>query len=456
MAQLREVTLQEENDAYEKAISNCDNKIHEKLKEADLFRTKTSELSLDSETTVEAQDALEASKSDVLDKLENKKQELVVEVLEKKWAQVQQNALKQPFPEAQAEGLVSEIYLKEMELERLNGLWRSLETSTAEVNAARNRFGRSNSEKGSLSSDYIVDPHHRPSYHLGGRTENLMPLSSKRREDSIRSTPILHKFFPLAWHNVQRNIILQIRIRTSRLEILSLNLILVILPYAVADSIKNIIRHSRWCLSGHELQAFTMIGKQEGLKGYWKGNLPQVIHVIPYSVVQLFAYETYKKLLRGKDGELSVIERLTVGAFAGMTSTFVTYPLDVFRLRLPVEPGYKTMSEVALNMLREEGVGSFYTGLGPSLIAIAPYIVVNFCIFDLMKKSLPEKYRKRTETSMVTALLSATLFTVMCFPLDTMRRQMQMKGTPYKMVLDAFSAEEAFILNIGNRLNKVI
>ncbi|CAL5324872.1 unnamed protein product [Camellia sinensis] len=288
MAQLREVTLQEENVAYKKMlrISNCDNKIHEKLKKQIYFGL--SELSIDSETTIAAQDVIEASKSNVLDKLENKKQELslmeeVVEVLEKKWAQVQENALNQPSPGAQAEGLVSEIYLKEMELERLNGLWRSLETSTAEVNAARNRFGRSNSEKGSLSSDYIVDPNHRPSYHLGGRTENLMPLS-------------------------------------------------------------------------------------------------------------------------------------------------VTYPLDVFRLRLPFEPGYKTMSEVALNILREEEVGSFYTGLGPSLIAITP-----------MKKSLPEKYRKRTETSMVTALLSATLSTIMCFPLDTMRRQMQMKGTPYKIVLDAFS-----------------
>ena len=51
---------------------------------------------------------------------------------------------------------------------------------------------------------------------------------------NIGSTPILLKFFPLAWHNVQRNIILQIRIRSSRLEILGLNLILVILPYVVA------------------------------------------------------------------------------------------------------------------------------------------------------------------------------------------------------------------------------
>ncbi|KAL2902186.1 putative envelope ADP ATP carrier protein chloroplastic [Bienertia sinuspersici] len=186
-------------------------------------------------------------------------------------------------------------------------------------------------------------------------------------------------------------------------------------------------------------EAITVIGKDEGIKGYWKGNLPQVIRVIPYSAVQLFAYETYKKLFRGKDDELSVWGRLAAGACAGMTSTFVTYPLDVLRLRLAVEPGYRTMSQVALSMLREEGFTAFYNGLGPSLIGIAPYIAVNFCIFDLVKKSLPEKYQKRPETSFVTALVSATIATLTCYPLDTIRRQMQMRGTPYNTVLDAFA-----------------
>lgn len=186
------------------------------------------------------------------------------------------------------------------------------------------------------------------------------------------------------------------------------------------------------------IEAVTSIGKAEGIKGYWKGNLPQVIRIIPYSAVQLFAYETYKKIFTGKDGELSVIGRLAAGACAGMTSTFVTYPLDVLRLRLAVEPGYKTMTEVALNMLKEEGIASFYNGLGPSLIGIAPYIAVNFCVFDLVKKSLPEKYQKSTQTSLVTGLISATVATLTCYPLDTVRRQMQMKGTPYKTVLDAF------------------
>ncbi|WOL14950.1 putative envelope ADP,ATP carrier protein, chloroplastic isoform X1 [Canna indica] len=185
------------------------------------------------------------------------------------------------------------------------------------------------------------------------------------------------------------------------------------------------------------IDAITMIGKEEGIKGYWKGNLPQVIRIIPYSAAQLFSYEIYKKLFRKKDGELSIVGRLVAGACAGMTSTLVTYPLDVLRLRLAVEPGSRTMSQVALNMLKEEGLASFYGGLGPSLIGIAPYIAVNFCVFDLVKKSLPEKYQKGPATSLATALISATLATVLCYPLDTVRRQMQMKCSPYNTILDA-------------------
>ncbi|KAH9615737.1 hypothetical protein KSS87_007501 [Heliosperma pusillum] len=184
-------------------------------------------------------------------------------------------------------------------------------------------------------------------------------------------------------------------------------------------------------------EAITVIGKEEGIKGYWKGNLPQVIRIIPYSAVQLCSYEVYKKLFRGKDGELSVLGRLAAGACAGMTSTLITYPLDVLRLRLAVEPGCRTMSQVALGMLREEGIASFYNGLAPSLISIAPYIAVNFCIFDLVKKSLPEKYQKRPETSLITAVVSASLATLTCYPLDTVRRQMQMRGNPYNTILDA-------------------
>ena len=54
-----------------------------------------------------------------------------------------------------------------------------------------------------------------------------------------------------------------------------------------------------------------------------------------------------------------------------------------------------------------------------------------------MKKSLPEDFQKKAEASLLTGLVSASLATLTCYPLDTVRRQMQMKGTPYKTVLDA-------------------
>ncbi|KAM3321939.1 hypothetical protein P3S67_003090 [Capsicum chacoense] len=101
-----------------------------------------------------------------------------------------------------------------------------------------------------------------------------------------------------------------------------------------------------------------------------------VIQIIPYSVVKLLAHETFKVMketsLEGtstlvcwfgqnkvditlpifrnffKDRELSVIGRLAAGACAGMTSSFVTYPLDVLTLRLAENPGYKTMNEIRI------------------------------------------------------------------------------------------------------------
>ncbi|XP_031279347.1 unconventional myosin-XVIIIa [Pistacia vera] len=227
-AQLREVTLQEENAAYARAISNCESKILEKIQEANSLQRKLEEMDeiekkleveLESRQTAllaskqrrliesaaeskkadETGEDTEVQKSSLTRKLEDKNKELssmeeVVQELEKKWAQVQHNALKQPSPaqrekmldkqlhslieqlaakQAQAEGLVGEIHLKEMELEKLNGLWRRIESSNVE---ARNRFGRTNSEKGSSSADFTSDAHNKLPYYTGGRSESQQKL----------------------------------------------------------------------------------------------------------------------------------------------------------------------------------------------------------------------------------------------------------------------------------------
>ncbi|CAL0321689.1 unnamed protein product [Lupinus luteus] len=230
-AQLREVTLNEENAAFENEILNCENKIKEKMQEADLLSSRLEEMD-ETEKKLKAEldnmqlqasvhgnqswrsdgweeeskmnpktelDA-DASISAILDKLEKKKKDLssmevTVQELEKKWAEVQQNALKHPSPaqrektldkqlhglieqlavkQAQADGLLSEIHIKEMELERLNGQWRQMQSINSDVNAARNRFGKGSSDKYGLS-DYD-DGHQRLPYHSVARTESQQRL----------------------------------------------------------------------------------------------------------------------------------------------------------------------------------------------------------------------------------------------------------------------------------------
>ena len=76
--------------------------------------------------------------------------------------------------------------------------------------------------------------------------------------------------------------------------------------------------------SGSLLKSLLAVGQQEGVLGYWKGNLPQVLRVVPYSAAQLYSYEVFKQMLTDTEtGELSVHRRLAAGAAAGMTATIV-------------------------------------------------------------------------------------------------------------------------------------
>ncbi|CAI7779113.1 unnamed protein product [Closterium sp. NIES-54] len=186
------------------------------------------------------------------------------------------------------------------------------------------------------------------------------------------------------------------------------------------------------------LKTFLDIGKEGGVTAYWKGNLPQVMRIVPYSAVQLFAYELYKKQFQGSSKELSVPARLAAGACAGMTSTLVTYPLDVLRLRMALDVTNGSIAQVAMAMVREEGARSLYKGLGPALVSIAPYIALNFCAYDMIKRRVPEQYQGTPQANLVTALAATTLATVSCYPIDTVRRQMQMKGSPFNSMIEAF------------------
>lgn len=171
--------------------------------------------------------------------------------------------------------------------------------------------------------------------------------------------------------------------------------------------------------SGGMIPSLMAIAREEGIGGFWKGNLPQVLRVLPYSAAQLCSYELLKHWLQDENGDLPVVNRFMAGACAGMVSTLVTYPLDTLRLRLAVDPSVRTLGSASKALYREGGPMAFFRGLGPALVGIAPYMALELAAFDLLPKDMPGFSRGFT---------SALLATSFCYPLDTVRRSIQLQS----------------------------
>jgi solute carrier family 25 phosphate transporter 23/24/25/41 len=100
--------------------------------------------------------------------------------------------------------------------------------------------------------------------------------------------------------------------------------------------------------------------------------------------------------------------------------------------------GYDGLRHAFATMYRVEGVGSLFKGLGPTLVGIAPYAALNFATYDLVKKQYYATGAQQSAMSnLVLGGVSGTFAASACYPLDTVRRRMQMKGKVYDNMFDA-------------------
>lgn len=75
------------------------------------------------------------------------------------------------------------------------------------------------------------------------------------------------------------------------------------------------------------------IATTQGLRGFWKGNLVNILRTAPFKAVNFYAYDTYRKQLVKLSGneETTNSERFIAGAAAGITATVLCLPLDTVR-----------------------------------------------------------------------------------------------------------------------------
>ncbi|KAI4247821.1 MAG: hypothetical protein L6R42_009532 [Xanthoria sp. 1 TBL-2021] len=153
------------------------------------------------------------------------------------------------------------------------------------------------------------------------------------------------------------------------------------------------------------------INRQSGLRGLFRGHSATLLRIFPYASIKFLAYEQFRSILIPSASYETPLRRLFSGASAGVTSVFITYPLEVIRVRLAFETKQESrssLSGICKQIYHEQparvstsaaastplgtavpalptprtGLINFYRGFSPTLAGMLPYAGMSFLTHD--------------------------------------------------------------------------
>ncbi|KAG6435428.1 hypothetical protein SASPL_100301 [Salvia splendens] len=182
--------------------------------------------------------------------------------------------------------------------------------------------------------------------------------------------------------------------------------------------------------------------------GFWRGNVPALLMVMPYTAIQFTVLHKLKSFVSGssKSGDhinISPYLSYVSGALAGCAATVGSYPFDLIRTLLASqgEPKvYPNMRAAVSDILQRRGFRGLYAGLTPTLIEIVPYAGLQFGTYDTFKRwtMVWNQYRSGYDMGADDTLSSFQLFLcglaagtcakAVCHPLDVVKKRFQVEG----------------------------
>ncbi|MBA0806780.1 hypothetical protein Gohar_022634 [Gossypium harknessii] len=191
--------------------------------------------------------------------------------------------------------------------------------------------------------------------------------------------------------------------------------------------------------------SFEKIAKTEGIKGFYRGNGASVARIVPYAALHYMAYEQYRRWIIKRFPDIGRGPALdfVAGSFAGGTAVLFTYPLDLVRTKL----AYQVVGPPAINVVgvvngeqvyrgildcfsktyKVSGLRGLYRGVAPSLYGIFPYAGLKFYFYEEMKRQVPHEQKKNIMVNLVCGSVAGLLGQTFTYPLDVVRRQMQVQ-----------------------------
>ncbi|GMJ14228.1 CoA Carrier 1 [Hibiscus trionum] len=201
--------------------------------------------------------------------------------------------------------------------------------------------------------------------------------------------------------------------------------------------------------------------KNEGARGLYKANGVCIIRMLPHSIFHYMTYEQYRGFLWpcvGKGPSLDIL----AGSAASATAFLCTYPLDLARAKYAYQvldrhqssgdsrrcihsglPAHRGITDIFKTVYKQRGMFGFYRGVGPTLGGILPYNVLKYYSNEELKRWVPNEDRSSIALNLSCGTLAALFGQTVMYPLDVVRRQMQVdilnqNGVRYKNTIEAF------------------
>mmetsp|Transcript_15731 Transcript_15731/g.44017 ORF Transcript_15731/g.44017 Transcript_15731/m.44017 type:complete len:320 (-) Transcript_15731:209-1168(-) len=189
--------------------------------------------------------------------------------------------------------------------------------------------------------------------------------------------------------------------------------------------------------------ALRSIGQREGFKAFYRGNGVNVVRLFPDVVLKFALHDQVKQMFAQVDPSKapSFRDRLAISSTTGLLRTTIAYPLEVVRTRITADTSkvahtalYRGITDCLVKTYKREGLGGLYKGYFLSAAGVVPYLAISFAAYDELKESLPDSKEFKASiwhplAKISIGALATVLAQTVTFPIDSVRRRMQMSGS---------------------------
>ncbi|XP_023390844.1 calcium-binding mitochondrial carrier protein SCaMC-2-like [Pteropus vampyrus] len=133
--------------------------------------------------------------------------------------------------------------------------------------------------------------------------------------------------------------------------------------------------------------------KQEGVRTFFKGYIPNVLSIIPYAGIDLAVYELLKNYwlehFSGNSVDPGVIIVMGCSTLAHTSGQLASFPLGLIRTRLQaqaLEQKETTMIHLIQDIYNKEGKKGFFRGFTPNIIKVLPAVVISSITYEKVKR----------------------------------------------------------------------